>query len=306
MFTHQIKFDDQTNLEIYIWGPEEESNVKGVVQIVHGMAEYMPRYSEFATFLANNGYVVIGCDLYAHGKTCNDLEELGKVTRYDFMMAIIKSVKIVYEEMVLDFYNVPHYLFAHSMGSMVAQRYIEIYPDDFEKVILSGTDYPGFKYSLSKKITKLFTRKNKVIYSKFIDGLGAGGFNKNFRNEHPKYAWLSRDLRVAEAYENDPYCGKMFPVDYYYSLSKMLVESNKKDNILRINPGILIQIMSGSKDPVGANGQGPKKLNSSYNKYGIASRLILYPEARHECINELPGTKNKFFEDVLTFYNSDF
>ena len=86
----------------------------------------------------------------------------------------------------------------------------------------------------------------------------------------------------------------------------MLVESHKKDNILRINPGILIQIMSGSKDPVGANGVGPRKLYNCYTKYGIASRLILYPEARHECINELPGTKEKFFNDVIEFLNNSF
>lgn len=306
MLTYKLKFDDQTNLETYIWGPEEESSVKGVVQIVHGMAEYMPRYDEFASYLAYNGYVVIGCDLYAHGLTCNSLEELGVVMRYDFMMAIIKSVKMVYDEMVSRFYDVPHYLFAHSMGSMVAQRYIELHPDDFEKVILSGTDYPGFKYSASKVLTKLFMKNNTVSYSKFIDGLGAGGFNKKFKNEHPKYAWLSRDLRTADKYDADPYCGKMFPVDYYHSLSKMLVESHKKDNILRINPGILIQIMSGSKDPVGGNGKGPKKLCNCYNKYGIASRLILYPDARHECINELPGTKEKFFKDVLDFLDNTF
>ncbi len=307
MFTYQIKFDDQTNLETYIWAPLEEENVKGVIQIIHGMAEYMPRYNEFASFLAQNGYIVIGCDLYAHGKTCGKMEDLGVVIRYDFMMAMIKSVEIVYEEVMMRFRDLPVYLFAHSMGSFVAQRFIEIHPDYYEKVVLSGTDYPGFKYKMARSLAKKFIKKNKdVNYSNFVDGLGAGGFNKNFKQEHPKYAWLSRDLNTAEIYDADPYCGRMFPVEYYYSLSNMLVESRKKDNIIRINPGILIQIMSGSKDPVGGNGVGPKKLNDLYNKYSIASRLILYPDARHECINELPGTKDKFYTDVLSFYNNTF
>ncbi len=304
MFTHNIKFDDITNLEVYIWAPDEEINAKGVIQIVHGMAEYMPRYNEFASFLSKNGYIVIGCDLYAHGKSVSELDQLGVVTRYDFMMAIIQSVKKVYDEMVCRFHDMPHYLFAHSMGSMVAQRYIELYPDDFEKVILSGTDYPGVKYSFLKKISKCFLNKNYVKYSKFIDNLGAGGFNKHFQTEHPKYAWLSRNLDTAINYENDIYCGKMFPVDYYYSLANMMRISKKKDNILRINPGILIQIMSGHQDPVGAFGKGPTKLNNLYNKNGIASRLILYSGARHECINELPGLKEKFFNDSLEFFNN--
>ena len=55
MYTFQIKYDDQTDLETYIWAPNDESNVKGVVQIIHGMAEHMGRYDEFANFLAENG-----------------------------------------------------------------------------------------------------------------------------------------------------------------------------------------------------------------------------------------------------------
>lgn len=304
MFTHKIKFDDVTNLEVYVWAPAEEVDAKGVIQIVHGMAEYMPRYDEFANFLARNGYIVIGCDLYAHGKSVTNVEQIGEVTRYDFMMAMIQSVKKVYDEMVCRFHDLPHYLFAHSMGSMVAQRYIQIYPDDFEKVILSGTDCPSVKYSFLKLITKLFSNKNYIKYSKFIDKLGVGGFNKHFKEEHPKYAWLSRDLNTAIKYDNDIYCGSMFPVDYYLSLANMMSIIKNKQNMLKINPGILIQIMSGYQDPVGGFGKGPSKLNNLYNKNGIASRLILYSGARHECINELPGVKEKFFNDTLDFFNN--
>ena len=36
MFTHKIKFDDITNLEVYIWAPDEEINTKlaGILFIV--------------------------------------------------------------------------------------------------------------------------------------------------------------------------------------------------------------------------------------------------------------------------------
>ena len=54
MFTYQVKFDDQTSLETYIWAPFEEKNIKGVVQIIHGMAEYMSRYADFAKLSFTN------------------------------------------------------------------------------------------------------------------------------------------------------------------------------------------------------------------------------------------------------------
>ena len=130
--------------------------------------------------------------MYAHGKTCNNLDKIGVVTRYDFMRAMITSVKTVYEEVVMRFRELPIYLFAHSMGSMVAQRYIEIHPDDYEKVILSGTDYPGIKYSFAKSFSKMFLKKNDVSYSKLIDNMGAGGFNKKFKEEHPQTSQRNR------------------------------------------------------------------------------------------------------------------
>ena len=126
-------FPGEAKIHAVKWIPEREKPIC-VVQIVHGMAEYMPRYNEFASFLSKNGYIVIGCDLYAHGRSAIEVEQIGEVTRYDFMMAIIQSVKKVYDEMVCRFHDMPHYLFAHSMGTFVGRIYIQKYDKDIKKL----------------------------------------------------------------------------------------------------------------------------------------------------------------------------
>ena len=49
------------------WLPEGEP--RGVIQIVHGVAEYVERYAPLAHYLAERGYVVCGEDHLGHGHT---------------------------------------------------------------------------------------------------------------------------------------------------------------------------------------------------------------------------------------------
>lgn len=59
-----------------IW-KDDELTPRGVFQIAHGMAEHIGRYDEFAKHIASNGFVVCGNDHLGHGKSVNDVSELG-------------------------------------------------------------------------------------------------------------------------------------------------------------------------------------------------------------------------------------
>ena len=294
-----LKFDDTVDLYVYMWEPKNKEKAKAVIQISHGMAEHMERYNELAEFFTNNDYIVVGADHYAHGRTAKLPENVGVVKEYDFMDAIVKDIKYVYDE-ITSTLKMPHYLYSHSMGSMATQRYIELYPDDFEKVVMSGTDAPNCKYAFAKLLTH--SKKGEVKYSKFISKMGTGSFNKKFKEEHPKYGWLTHDKDVISKYENDPFCDRDFPVNYYNSISKMLLASKKKAERNKINKKIKILLVAGLEDPVGRFGKGPKKLYNDFTKLGIKAKLILYPEVRHECHNE-SSVKNKLYKDVLEFYS---
>lgn len=52
--------DGNTEIHTMEWKPEGE--VKAVVQLCHGMVEYIKRYDEFAEFLCSHGYYVVGND----------------------------------------------------------------------------------------------------------------------------------------------------------------------------------------------------------------------------------------------------
>ena len=75
----EFYFKSCTGQEVYAkkWIREDRKEYKGVIQLVHGMQEHIGRYNEFANFLADCGYVVVGHDHLGHGNTAKSEEELG-------------------------------------------------------------------------------------------------------------------------------------------------------------------------------------------------------------------------------------
>ena len=57
--------DGQTSIHVIEWSPEGEK--KAVLQLCHGMVEYIDRYDGFARYLTEQGFVVVGNDHLGHG-----------------------------------------------------------------------------------------------------------------------------------------------------------------------------------------------------------------------------------------------
>ena len=293
----EIKFDEKAKLVVYKW---TNSNVKqiGCVQIAHGLSEHVTRYDEFANFLADHGFTVLAEDHYQHGESAEDLETLGQINDYDFIDAVIKSIKLVREEWN-DCFTGIRVLFSHSMGSISTQSYIQQYPDDFDKVILSGTDVGDFRYHMLKLITKkAYQKKDISNSSKFVHQLTFGGFQKKF-NEPGEFNWLSKNQKNVVAYQADPLCGAPVADKTYHSIACYLINSYKLNNIKKINQQTKIFIFSGAEDPVSNFGKSVHKLYKRYAKAGLNVKMKLYPTLRHETLNE--NEKQEIFDEVLKF-----
>lgn len=295
-----IPFED-TNLVSYVWFNKDKP-YQGTIQIFHGMAEHILRYDEFAERLADNGFIVIGHDHYAHGNSTK-VEKIGIIENGDFMDKIIEACHKVHLAYPEYFDQNKNYLFAHSMGSMAAQRYIQLYPNDFSKVILSGTDIGSFKYQLSVILTnKIIKKHGPISYSKLVKKLSMDAFNKKFKKEHPTCGWLSVNKENIERYMNDNLCGAEFPTNYFNSLSKLLLVAAKPESIQKINPDTKILLISGAEDPVTNFGKSTAKLCNLYKKNHIDATKIIYFDARHEVLNEKPEIKSEATSDIIKFY----
>lgn len=294
---------ENTKLVSYLWCDETIEPI-GTIEIFHGMAEHILRYNDFAEELVKNGYVVIGHDHYAHGNSTT-IEQIGVIENGDFIEKVIEASKTVRNYYAKYFVDGTSYLFSHSMGSMAAQRYIQLYPKDFNKVVLCGTDINSVKYQLARILTKNIIKKHGPIsYTKIVDQLTMKQFNKRFKKDHPDVGWLSENENNVKNYINDPLCGAPFPTNYYYSISSALVAAGKKENLDLINKNIKILLISGKDDPVTNFSKSTMKMLKRYKKLGIDSYAIIYYNARHELLNEKDETRNEVINDVIKFYQS--
>nr|WP_300003374.1 alpha/beta hydrolase [Tissierella sp.] len=295
-----FKTQSGTSINSYKWTPTIAP--KAIVQISHGMNEHISRYSEFAEFLAAKGYIVYGNDHLGHGDSLLEGQGLGYISDRDGFVDMVEEMKILTNLVKEEHPDLKLFIFSHSMGSFLAQRYIQLYGDEIEGVILSGTNGEppavlNMGIFLSSIIMKL---KGRSYKSKLIDSLSFGSYNKKIQPNRTEFDWLSRDEKQVDKYIEDPLCGNLFPVSFFHDLYIGMKEIHKKENLELIPKNLSIYIFAGTGDPVGNYGKGILGLNNIYKRLGIEDvEYKLYEDGRHEMLNEL--NKLEVMTDVLNW-----
>ncbi len=290
METNQYKLTvGDKDIHIYSWLPKNKSDIKAIVQIVHGMAEHGERYSDFANFLVEHGFAVFASDHRGHGKTAKNSDELGFFANKNGWKLVVEDLKAISLHINDKFPEKPFFIFGHSMGSLLTRNYIMNPPLKLSGAILSGTaGKQGLLGQAGLFLTRflmLFNKKNSK--SNFMNTLGFGSYNKQFQPIRTEFDWLSRDTAEVDKYINDKYCGFVFSLKAYNDLLKGLIYVNKQKNINKTVSELPICLLSGTDDPVGDNGKGVKQVYNGFRKAGIQHiRLKLFDDCRHELINE--------------------
>ena len=275
-------------------------NPKSVILFVHGMAEHIGRYKSVANYLSTKGFICYGFDLIGHGKSVFENERVGIVKADDFFEAEMECIKHIYDFIKKEHQDLEINLFAHSMGSMISQCYIEKYPDDFSKVILSGTDIGSLKYKLMSKIVKGMIKKHGLYYySDLIQKLSLDAFDKPFDR---KLGWLSANEQNIKDYLNDPLCNERYPIGYFYSLAINLYEAAKSKNIKNIKVKKIL-FLTGEKDPVTNFSKSTKKIYKKYQKLGLNCYIEILTGLRHEVFHETDDINFAVYQMVDKFYS---
>ena len=300
-----VPMDDGARLYLNRWAAGPEKSPRGVLHIIHGMAEHSKRYERLANKLCLEGFEVWAADQRGHGRTadlnindpgkggllghCNDLDGFSRVTA---------DIDIINRLILKEKPGLPLFLLGHSWGSFIAQNYIEKYagvfsgisdPVKLEGCILSGTRGPGgLKESLGRPVVSFLAlikgrRKGSPLIRAIIDN----PHNKPFRPNRTEADWLSRDTGEVDIYINDPLCGKLCSAGFYNDLIDGLKTIHLRENLEKISRDLSIYVFSGNADPVGDMGESPTALVNLYRSLGIKDlEFVLYPDARHEALNE--------------------
>lgn len=276
-----------------LWLPEGE--VRGVVQLVHGICEYALRYEPFALYLAGEGFAVAGSDHLGHGRTAKDEGEFGY---FDNWWDLVEDVHTLRTMMAGRFAGKPYFLLGHSMGSFVARTYLIDYPGTLSGCILSGTGQePAVTVALGKFLTGMGDphKVNKLFYN-----LSIGAYNRKFAPNRTVADWICRDEAVVDAYLADPYCNFQTTAGMNHAMMSGLQYLSKKANLAKMDKDTPVYFFAGDSDPVGAMGEGVKKVAGWFREAGVKDvRMKLYPGGRHEMLNEI--NREEVFADTLAW-----
>lgn len=298
-----FKIDGLAGHKIFIasWMPENNNELKGVIQVVHGMAEHCLRYRDFANFMTSNGYGVYAHDHRGHGQSLDAEEDLGFFHDNRGWDMVIEEVHIVTKLIKKENEKLNVFILGHSMGSLITRGYIQKYGNDVKATIISATSTTKGVLGLAGiGLAKLIClAKGNKYKSKLLTNLSFGSFNKKFKPNNTEYDWLSRDREQVNLYVQDEKCGFMCSSRFFVDLLNGLNHISKKKNIEKTPKSLPIFFISGDNDPVGDNGKGIKKICGLYSDLGYNIKLKLYKEARHEIFNET--NKEEVYDDVLQF-----
>ena len=290
-----FRVGDDKVVKMYIWD-EIRVRPKGVVQLVHGMAEHMGRYHNFAKFLNKNGYYVYGTDHRGCGLNV-DMEHLGWDEGDMWENDLSDQLRLT-EYIKIQHGDLPIVVLGHSYGSFLTQAYMP-YNKHASAFILSGSSFmKGADVSFGRFLSGWMSRRHgDFVRAKLIFKLTFGSYQNKMNGNG---SWLTSDAAEAEKYKKDPRCGYVCSTNFYKWFFIGLKSLYTKEYAQKLNKDLPVYIYSGSDDQVGKNGKGVTKLYNYYKDVGVKDlSLKLYEGGRHEMLNEV--NRDEVYDDVLAF-----
>lgn len=308
MITEEFSFpskDGRTKVHAVKWMPDS-GEFHAILQITHGMVEYIERYIPFAEFLTQKGFLVVGHDHIGHGESVTSKEEWGYFGRPNPSDLLVGDMHTLRTSVQKVYPGIPYFMLAHSMGSYMLRKYLALYSEGLRGAILMGTGFvPVNKTKMGMAVAKTIAVFRGWHYrSKMVAN---GVFGKPYKRfdltgKTLNNSWLTKDEAIVKKYYSDPKCSFTFTLNGYMGLFEAALFTCSLENMKRIPKKLPLLLVSGADDPVGDMGVGVKKVYYMMQEAGMEDVTYkLYENDRHEILNELD--KQRVYEDIHAWLN---
>lgn len=300
-----LSADGKTQIHAKRWIPDS-GEYKGILQIAHGMIEYMERYTAFAQYLTNEGYMVVAHDHLGHGDSVTSTDDWGYFAQEhpsDILVADMHKLRTMTQDANP---KKVYFILGHSMGSYILRKYIAIHGEGIDGAIIMGTGYiPDATTKLGMTIAKVIATFRGWHYrSKFVQSLSYDKPYKQYdvTGKNTNNSWLTKDEDTVKKYYSDPKCTYVFTLNGYMGLFETVLFDNQQENIEKVPKELPILLVSGAKDPVGNMGDGVKKVYAKFENAGIKDiTWKIYENDRHEILNETD--REDVYHDIDAWMN---
>ncbi|THB65976.1 MAG: alpha/beta fold hydrolase, partial [Spirochaetaceae bacterium] len=206
-FTIQGSNEDE-KLSAYYWPTD---NPRGLLVIVHGLAEHAGRYDAFARYMNQRKIAVVAYDQRGHGRTAANGGKHGFVAPRQTTNILLADINraIAWARQLVP--GAPLVLMGHSMGSLLVRVALADpgLNESCKAAIFSGTaGHPGIAGRAGVLLAGLISLFRGPSHpSRLIDSMVFGAYAAKFSPVRTGFDWLSRDEAMVDAYIADPWCG---------------------------------------------------------------------------------------------------
>ena len=282
-----LSADGKTTIGATMWLPEGEP--RAIVQIVHGMQEYVDRYDDFASFLCEQGIAAAGNDHLGHGRSVVSDDRHGYFADKNGNACLLKDIHHLRKGMQKHYPEVPYVVMGHSMGSFLTRQYIQEHGTGLAGAIIMGTgSQPGAVITAAKAVCRALAMVHGWDSpSDLVDKMAFGSYNEKFDPAEGSTAWLTKEQAIRKKYEADPWCTFRFTLNGYYNMFYSIGCAQDESAIRNVPADLPILVISGADDPVGGFGKGVRTAYEQLLSCGVKNvKLILKEGDRHEVLNE--------------------
>jgi len=183
--TFETRWEDQEGTTFFIQGWEPDNDApKAFIALIHGLGDHSARFAHIGKVMAEAGYALVGFDLRGHGKSGGPRGHASSLEAY------MQDIRQFFQRMEQHYPDIPHFLYGHSLGGLLALAYAIQYGTGLKGVMVTGAALRASLQEQKAKIAMVRLLGSIVPAMTLPSGLDP--------------ATLSRDPAVVQAYINDP------------------------------------------------------------------------------------------------------
>jgi alpha-beta hydrolase superfamily lysophospholipase len=259
---------------------------RGVVCILHDLAEHAGRYVATAKVLSGAGFHVYAHDHRGHGATRAFDAPPGELAARGGFEKVVEDAVFVSQRARAAHRGLSVITFGQGFGGLVALRQVQLRPDTVDGAAIWNADVDGAGVKVIKRALSLVGMfgggRGRTLYAGLLKRYG-----RRFKPKRTDYDWLSRDPAAVDAYIADPLCGQTPEASTWRDVLAG-IEQVSVDAAFGAAPrGTPFHLLAGSDDPSTDNGQSIARLDLRLRDLGFTdvSRVIL-GGGRHDTLHD--------------------
>ena len=283
--------EDTVDLGVTLYVPRGE--IKGILQISHGMMEHRKRYIEFMNYLGSCGYICVVHDHIGHGESVKSKDDYGYFYENGDINLVedLHQITLYMKKRCGDY---KFYLLGFSMGALIARAYLKKYDYELDGLILCGPPVQNSAIPIIKKLCKVIEKiKGDHFRSSFIHKI-IRGIGDN---------WLTNSENEIEKFTNDEGCGFIFTINGFDNICTLILNVYSKKNWIKKSLNLPILIIAGEDDIVVISQKKFCELIKFLNRIGYRNiESKTYLNKYHDILHEV--NKLEVYKDILSWMNN--